>query len=244
MKSNNQDNGNKENKDRLKVLKQRYAQLIAWQRWLVWAAVIAVVVLSAIAAGRTYTAQTEQANQNMEAADVADADDSLFKQAEKLYQEGNYKQAAEMFTSYADSASGHQRFHGLLRAAQAYERAEDFASALQVYVTIIEEHKDDAPDVQYALILGDAAKAAEQTGNLDSAEEYNMSQIKLLEEEIERADEGLKSELQQVLTAAQEYKKHLESVAKFNVSEEARAAEETRLEKARQEAEAEGQRAE
>lgn len=188
--------------------KRRYGKLVRWQRWLVWAALLLAGVLILVAAGRAYTVETRQELRNQEPA--AEADVTLFSEAESQYRDGNFKQAARVFGQYADSVTGHQRFHGLTRSAEAYERGEDFVSALGVYELVIEGGKEDVPRVQYASVLGSAARAAEQTGQLELAQEYNRRQIGQLES-LASNGEDTQEDTARLLKSAKEYGKHLQS---------------------------------
>lgn len=224
------------NKDALTRFKQWYGKLVRWQRWLVWVVLLFVGVLVLIAAGRAYTVETQQNLQSQESA--AEADSSLFNKAESQYQDGNFKQAAKIFRQYADSATGHQRFHGLMRSAEAYEKGEDFVSALSVYELVIEDGEEEVPHVQYVSVLGSAAQAAEQTKQLELAQEYNQRQIVQLEK-IAGSGEDTHEDIGQLLKNAKEYRKHLQSRIDFQQYQAERAEVEAEEEKARVEAEAE-----
>lgn len=225
--------GHKDNhKDPLKKVKKRYSKLNVWQRWLVWALIILIVMGSAIAAGRAYTTSSERAQQNRVGETVAD--EGLFRQAEKLFQDGNYKQAAEQFGTYAETASGQDRFHGMERSAQAYARAEMFAEAAAVYKVALEESKGEVSDLVYVSMLGSAARAAEQADDLELARDYNNERIRLLEKEVDRAEGDSRNDLNKLLLTAREYAEVLDSLVKLKENEaataEAEAEEEARRE--------------
>ena len=98
--------------------------------------------------------------------------EAIFKNAEKLEQQGKYLDAArEYFRVYQD-AKGYAKFIdlALLKAARNYERVEEWQKAINTYQVLVQEY----PDSKYALpALGNIAEDYKVLEDYASAAHWN-----------------------------------------------------------------------